>query len=627
MHGILPFLRSSSLSTFFLLLLLVACVPTPEPIPLEMVPARIIEFWKPVKDQLTQINEAHPWQFVGVKGDAIRVRLSDQNVAVTLTLQAADGTALARGNDMRMVLPADGLYTAMVRLSQQQPSKYTLSLDYTDRPDPSIPTLTPTVTLTPAPTLTGTPIYQPIGLQVTTLTNGGAHDGSFSRNGERHVYLFDGEAGQFASIRMTQLSGSIDPSITLFSPEGQSLAYDDDSGGGLDAYLSNVRLPESGQYIVQASGDGLSGDYRIDLVTGTTRVPVTPNIPQPSATPTATDTAEPRNDRLLDHVPVAGRILKPGDFARYPIVTQQGDTITVGVSPTSGETLEPQIELYNPQGQLVASANAASSNAGGDALIAAYPAAEAGTYVALIRADKQGTGEFVVSYGVGDSRADVQRGAAQPDAPNNGAVPRPGLRDVWTITLNAGDTITATVGALAPSLDPSLDILGPDGTVLAADDNSGVDGRNPLIRSVRAPVNGTYALRISGSHAASSGPYALIWRYIVAAPTATPPSATVTIMTVDDVAPQQKYLFYPFQGQTGQHVVIHVTARPGSDVDPVVALLDSSGNVLAQADDGPNGDMNPVLDLVIPADATYLVRVNGYGTSSGGFRLTVESVY
>ncbi len=615
-------------SAFLLLfLLLAACAPTPEPLPLAEAPARIIEFWEPVQDQLTQINEAHPWQFVGAKGDAVRVRLSNQNVAVTLTLQSADGTALGRGNDMRIVLPADGLYTAMVRLSQPMPSPYTLSLDYTDRADPAIPTLTPTATLTAAPTLTPTPIYQPLGLLVMTLPDGGAHDGSFSRTGERHVYLFSGEAGQFASIRMAKLSGSVDPSVTLFGPEGQPLAYDDNSGGDLDAYLSNVRLPANGQYIIQASGDGLSGDYRIELVTGATRVPVTPNIPQPSATPTPTETAEPRNDRLLDHLPVTGRILNVGDFARYPIVTRQGDVITVGVSPTSGETLKPQIELYNPQGQLVASANSASSNAGGDALIASYPVAEAGTYVALVRADRTETGEFVISYGLGDSRADVQRGPARPDQPNNGAVPRPGLRDVWTVMLNAGDTITATVGALAPSLDPALDIIGPDGSILAADDNSGVDGRNPLIRSARAPVSGAYALRVSGSHAASSGPYALIWRIIVAAPTATSPAASVTIMTADDVAPPQKYLFYPFQGQTGQHIIIRVMARPGSDLDPVVALVDSSGTVLAQADDGPNGDMNPMLDLVIPADATYRVRVNGYGTSSGGFTLTVDSVY
>jgi hypothetical protein len=333
----------------------------------------------------------------------------------------------------------------------------------------------------------------------------------------------------------------------------------------------------------------------------------------------------PRNDRLLDHVPLTGHIERPGDFARYPIVAQQGDVFTVGVSPVSGSTIQPTIELYDPSGELVAQANAVTSDAGGDALIAAYPAGETGTYVALVQGQGNSTGDYVISYGIGSSRENVMRGEGEADVSLSGEVVRAGLRDVWSIYLNKGDVITATVNPNTPSFDPALDLVAPDGSTIAADDNGG-GGRVPLIAGARAPESGLYMLGVSGSNGLTGGGYTLVWRYVSAAPTATPPAASILVLSADDVLPEQTYLFYPFQGQQGQHVLVRVTAQRGSGLDPVAALLDSDGNVLAQADD--NGqDMNPILEFVLPYEGTFTVRVNGYGESTGAFDVTVEALY
>nr|PZN48429.1 MAG: hypothetical protein DIU68_21680 [Chloroflexota bacterium] len=404
---------------------------------------------------------------------------------------------------------------------------------------------------------------------------------------------------------------------------GNPLASDDNSGGGTTALLRNILLPASGEYIIRARGDGV-GEYRLGLTLSLERLPVTPNIPPPTPTATPTATAEPRSDRLLDHVPVTGVIARPGDFARYPIVALEGEVFTVGVSPVGSSGLRPRIELYSPSGELVRQASASLSNAAGDALVPAYQAAESGTYVALVLGEGGTTGEYIISYGLGVSRENILRGPLYADQTMTGDIARRGLRDVWTVYLNAGDVITATANPQSSLFDPVLELVAPDGSIIAWDDNSG-GGLTPLIGSARAPVTGAYLLRVAGASAASSGAYTVIWRYVAAAPTATPPAATILLMSVDDVAPERTYLDYPFQGLAGQRILIRVTASPGSSLDPVVALVAADGTILARVDDYGD-DLNPVLEYVLPATGTYFARVDGY-QSSGAFEMTIEALY
>jgi hypothetical protein len=130
-----------------------------------------------------------------------------------------------------------------------------------------------------------------------------------------------------------------------------------------------------------------------------------------------------------------------------------------------------------------------------------------------------------------------------------------------------------------------------------------------------------YRLRVTPVNAATSGPYTLVWRYVNIAPTATQPAATIPILDFDDFAPENEYLFYPFQGLAGQQVLVRVVALPGSTLDPVAAVLGPDGSVIAEQDDR-EGSLNPRFFVELPEDGTYTVRVNGY-LSSGPFQLNV----
>jgi hypothetical protein len=623
-------LRSALL---LLLILLAACTPAPEPPPAEVVliPNRIIGFWQSAGDTLTMLNEVQRWQFVASEGDEIRLRISGQSAAVTLEVTAPDGTLIARGNDIRARLPADGIYTATLTLTQAEPSPYTLMLEYTDRGDPSKPTLTPSITptvrstATPTLTPTPTPVYADLGVFEGKLASGTGRDGAFSRTSEQHVYTFDGEAGQFVNIRMVRLSGRIDPVLWLYDPQGEPIASDDNSGGDHDALLRNIRLDEGGLYSIQSAGDGQTGEYRINFTSGTEREQVVPQIPQPTPTTIPTGTPMARADRLGDHQPVTGRIARAGDFVRYPIAAVQGEVFTLSVSPVTGSAVRPEVELYSPSGVLVQSATVFSSNANGSAIIPMFTAGESGTYVALVQAEGNGTGDFVIAYGLGASSDSLARGSVSANVPVVGEVVKRAVRDVWSISLSEGDVITITVNPQSATFDPVLELVAPDGARIAMDDNSG-GGRTPLMSGIRAPQTGQYWLYVTGANAGSSGVYTLVWRYVIAAPTPTPSMASVMILSADTVAPPQQYVFYPFQGQATQRLLIRARAQNTAELDLVMALLDANGEVIAQADD--NGtDLNPLLEFTLPADGTYTLRLNGYGESTGEFTLTVEALY
>jgi hypothetical protein len=64
---------------------------------------------------------------------------------------------------------------------------------------------------------------------------------------------------------------------------------------------------------------------------------------------------------------------------------------------------------------------------------------------------------------------------------------------------------------------------------------------------------------------------------------------------------------WTFEGSAGQTVTLSVTGV--DECDPQVTLLDLDNNVLA-ADDDSGGGNNALLTYTLPADGTYIARVD-----------------
>lgn len=81
-----------------------------------------------------------------------------------------------------------------------------------------------------------------------------------------------------------------------------------------------------------------------------------------------------------------------------------------------------------------------------------------------------------------------------------------GVRDRWTFDGDVGSTVT--IRLTSDAFDPYLELLGPDGAVLAADDDGG-GGLNAMIADLPLPAAGTYTVVAGGYDDTSSGPYQL----------------------------------------------------------------------------------------------------------------------
>lgn len=589
----------------------------------------VLRFWEAAGGTLNP-QTADRWTFDALAGDAITVRVL--GVQALLTLQAADGRVIQTDRSIQATLPADGTYTVVVQTLQgEDGGPYEIGLGYAGQVNPNAEraTLAPEVVGVPTPT----PPYTGLGSFIDTLADGETIGGTLTDSGSPHIYTFSGSTGEFVRLEMRRVSGEIDPRLTLYSPNGQAIATDDDSLGDAGALLRNVRLPTDGLYSVQAAG-GSPGGYSVTLFRTADIVPVTPTVP-------AIDTATPiptygvpspapvvAGNRLEDHAPVRSFIDGSGYLGIFPLYAGEGEAFTVGAGPVDGSAVRLRIEVVNPDGAIVPpESGPALPGQDGDTLVTPIRADAAGVYQVFVASvgDETQTGPFIVGYGRGSTWLNVMAGEPDRDVGNQGVIRRRGARDIWTLRLDAGDIITAGVTPGDPRFDPILEIAPADSpdTPLAVDDNGGGD-RAAFIQRVDIPRTGVYLLRVRASQAATTGPYSLVWRYINVAPTPTPPPATYPLLTLDDSVPAETYRFYTFYGRADQRIQIDVTGQ-SAGFDPVLALIAPDGSTIAEADDS-NGTLNPSLTVTLPAEGTYQVRVNGY-LSAGDFLLTVLELF
>jgi len=512
-------------SLLFCLLLMagiVGCVATPTPPP----SIRLLEADRTFNDRLEPAGGGHDWQFIGRAGETIALEFDANDPApLTLTLASPAGAVLATGEALRLQLSENGTYRVAIRLTALTAADYALRLRFIDRPTPFPPTatasrtltptntrtpsatptvtitpsltLTPTVTVTPSVTPTLTPVYFPLGALVGRLSDGVPLQSEFLSAFDRHVYLFAGAAGQVITVTMDGVTAGVNPRMTLYDPAGGALATDDDSGGDQNARIRQVRLPASGDAILQVMG-AAPGRYEIRLTTGSALATETPT---PAVAQIGVD-----DMRLPPEIGIIGSIAPGGLFDRYFITADAGDIISISAQTEAGSPLQLALELYTPVGEL------------------------------MTRVVSDGTGGATIN-GIG------------------------------------------------------------------------------LIET------GAYAVFVTDAGDQGGG-YTIVRRYDVRAQPPTP--APQSILDITDPLPAQTYLVYPFQGVTGERIRVQVEALSG-DLDPVAALIDPSGAILAEGDDSA-GTLNPLFEATLPGDGTYLLRVNAYGDSAGTARITVSKL-
>jgi hypothetical protein len=161
--------------------------------------------------------------------------------------------------------------------------------------------------------------------------------------GEIDVFFFNGTQSQIVSLSMEKTSGSLDPYIAIYKPNGTSFVYldynDDADWYTLDSRKS-FTLPVSGKYMVWvwSYSDDQTGGYRF-------------SITSPTATSTDTD-----DNRWISHAaPLTGFIYPKNDNDNYYFYGYQGYSINLHLDAQAGSSLDTYLELYSPSGTFLGS--------------------------------------------------------------------------------------------------------------------------------------------------------------------------------------------------------------------------------------------------------------------------------
>jgi len=80
---------------------------------------------------------------------------------------------------------------------------------------------------------------------------------------------------------------------------------------------------------------------------------------------------------------------------------------------------------------------------------------------------------------------------------------------------------------------------------------------------------------------------------------------------------------WTFNGEGGRYVTISLSPEQ-EGIDLTLKLLDSGGNVIASIDNGYDGDLEVLTDILLPDDGTYVIEAGEFFKEPGPYQLTLQ---
>lgn len=418
------------------------------------------------------------------------------------------------------------------------------------------------------------------------------------------AYIFRAEAGDTVTIALD--SEAFDAYLNLLSADGETLASDDDSGGGFNAAIGDFEIPASGVYIIQATSaryvetDGAFASY------GEYALTLTGDISSPAVVQFG-DT-------------VTGELTTERPSANYLFSGEAGQLVTIAMQ---SEDFDPFIALLGPDGtELVIDDDSAGNF---NAQITGFTLPAAGEYTIVATTFTQyynnipAEGAFTLSVESGLAGDGLVYGDSVEGSYANAAAP-----DSYLFEGRAGDVVT--IALASEDFDPLIILLAPDGDELTRDDDSG-DGLNALIAEFELPESGVYTI-LAGSFNNDANGTPLTGSYmlslegeasdVVITEPEQPPSdralsyGDTVRETLDDAAAG---VTYTFEGAAGDVITIDATS---DDFDPYLILQDADGAELASDDDSGERLNAQIAAFELPADGTYTIILTTLGNLSNG---------
>ncbi|WP_417496014.1 DUF6055 domain-containing protein [Maricaulis sp.] len=314
-----------------------------------------------------------------------------------------------------------------------------------------------------------------------------------------------------------------------------------------------------------------------------------------------------------------------GDMARagFSLQLEAGQLVTL--TTTSGDRLDTILTLSGPDGQLLGENDDYQMGDLSSQLV--YLPAVSGRYTAEVTGYGGALGGFSLTLshgldvGLSDAAQILREDTISFDAARTEAR--------FDADLAAGDILVASTFALHEDLDSTLALLGPDGSILAQNDDRG-DGtlNSQIIYLIEQP--GPYQLLVSTYGGVGEGDLAVS---MAIDPEAELPfdftaiDGTPIASHSGEISDDQVSFEFAVTLEAGQTLLALADAVTG-DLDPVLRLTGPDGYPVAMNDDRGDGSLNSAIAFTAPQRATYQLELSRYrgGASSGMFELALSSV-
>jgi hypothetical protein len=428
--------------------------------------------------------------------------------------------------------------------------------------------------------------------------------GEIAERGESDTYTYSGSAGEQITVTMTAADGSmLDTVLELYDSNDEFLASNDDAESSNDTTNSQLIyvLPSDGSYrIVAMAFAGASvGEYTIELTTGTASAPSDPETPS----------APSEGGNLSFDEPATGSI-SAAQSITYSFSASAGQTLRIAVDARP-DTL---IDLYNADGVLLFSDDDAGP--GLNPYLRSWIVPTDGDYTLTLTAlPNEAEGEFSLVV-------NVLEVLESPIVYGDTIEASLALTQLQRYTFEGvlGEVIRAQVTG---SFDNYLQLFGPDGLLVAEDDDS-AGGVQAGLSGVVLPSDGTYTLEVTGFSPPDVGDYSLSLS-LEGQETLTSTETPSTLAygdTIEATLNAESSASFTFIGAIDDVISISVEAA----FDGRLELYDPTGELVASDDDNGVG-LNPLIqDFALTSAGQYQIQLSGFGVAdSASFTLTLTN--
>jgi hypothetical protein len=344
----------------------------------------------------------------------------------------------------------------------------------TPQPPTDIPVLIPTETKPPKgqPTEVPPPTATP-GVLVPTsqsISYGQTVDGSVT-TATGQSWTFSGAEGDAVDISVTSDSDTL---IELYAPDGSMVTSDDDSGGDFNPLISNLMLPDTGEYTITVrtySGEPAE-TYSLTLAQ--------PEVPEVD----------------IEYGQESEGTLGAGESDEWVFRGNEGDLITAGVTAN----YDSRLELRDASGNYLASDDDSGGNL--NPLIRGFSLPDNGYYTLVVTAfSSDSKGPYTIS---------LEQVEAQPPQPIElGEIVNKHLDypagDQWLLDAEEGDVVTIIMSG---DFDTYLELYDENNEQVAYNDDLDRTSLSGIV-DFEIPADGTYRI-VARSYGTSTGNYILM---------------------------------------------------------------------------------------------------------------------